>query len=160
MTGPIENRKSKIENALLHPWTLRISRWLLAAVMIGAAIPKLADPPGFAQGIFAYRILPMAAVLPLALMLPWLELLTALALALGLAQRSAAGLILAMMLAFSAGLGLNLARGNPVDCGCFGPSKVVKTKDQRLFDMKLAILRDLGLAVLAAHAIWGAGRRG
>jgi len=160
MTAPIENRKSKIENVLLHPWTLRLSRWLLAAVMIGAAIPKLADPPGFAQGVFAYRILPMAAVLPVALMLPWLEMLTALALVAGLARRGAAILIFAMMLAFIAGLGLNLARGNPVDCGCFGPSRAMKTKEGRLFDMKLAILRDLGLALLALHGLWGEKRRG
>jgi uncharacterized membrane protein YphA (DoxX/SURF4 family) len=127
--------------------------------MIGAAIPKLADPPGFAQSIFAYRILPMAAVLPLALALPWLELLTALALVAGIARRNAAGLILAMMVAFTAGLGLNLARGNPVDCGCFGASKVQLTTQQRLFDMKMAILRDLGLALLALHSVWGVSAR-
>ncbi|MDE3244711.1 MAG: DoxX family membrane protein [Acidobacteriota bacterium] len=138
---------------LAHPLALRISRIVLAAVMLMAAIPKLMDPPGFAQAVFAYGLLPMALVAPLALTLPWLEALTALGLVLGVARRSAAALILFLMVVFMGGLGFNLAKGNPVDCGCFGASKVQKTRDQRLFDMKLAMLRDLGLALLALHSL-------
>lgn len=144
---------------LVHPHVLRISRWLLGAVMLFAAVPKLADPPGFAQTIFAYGLLPMALVAPLALTLPWLEALTALGLVLGVARRSAAALILVLMLAFMGGLGFNLAKGNPVDCGCFGASKVQKTRDQRLFDMKMAMFRDLGLALLALHSLLAPERK-
>jgi uncharacterized membrane protein YphA (DoxX/SURF4 family) len=140
-------------NWLAHPLLLRISRGVLAVVMLLAAVPKLMDPPGFAQAVFAYGLLPMALVAPLALTLPWLEALTALGLVLGVARRSAAALILFLMLVFMGGLGFNLAKGNPVDCGCFGASKVQRTRDQRLFDMKLALLRDLGLALLALHAL-------
>ena len=144
---------------LVHPLVLRVSRWVLAAVMLFAAVPKLMDPPGFAQTIFAYGLLPMALVAPLALTLPWLEAITALGLVLGVARRSAAALILFMMVGFIGGLGFNLAKGNPVDCGCFGASKVQKTKDQRLFEMKLAMLRDLGLALLALHALLAPTRK-
>lgn len=138
-----------------HPWVLRLSRWGLAAVMLGAAIPKIMDPPGFAESIHAYRIVPMAWLGPVALTLPWLEAITALGLMAGLARRSAAVLILSLLAAFIGGLSLNLLRGNPVDCGCFGVSAVQKTREQRLLDMKLEILRDLGLALLALHAIAG-----
>ena len=141
---------------LLHPWTLRVSRGLLAVVMLSAAIPKLVDPPGFAQSIFAYGLVPMAWAPPLALVLPWLEGLTALGLVMGIARRAAAALILGLMLLFIGALGINLVRGNPVDCGCFGaasPGKAPKTRDQRLDDMKLALLRDVGLALLALHAL-------
>lgn len=138
---------------LHHPLALRASRIVLAAVTLFAAVPKLVDPPGFAQTVFAYGLLPMALVAPLALTLPWLEALTALGLVLGVARRSAAAWILVLMLVFIGALGLNLAKGNPVDCGCFGASKVQRTRDQRLFDMKMAILRDLGLALLALHAL-------
>ncbi|MBL0211341.1 MAG: DoxX family membrane protein [Holophagaceae bacterium] len=144
---------------LFHPLALRLSRGALAVVMLLAAVSKLADPPGFAQAIYAYDLVPMALVAPLALTLPWLETLTALGLVLGVARRSAALLILVMMLAFLGGLGFNLARGNPVDCGCFGASKVQKTKDQRLFDMKMAMLRDLGFALLALHALLAPGQK-
>ncbi len=138
---------------LFHPWALRSSRWALGAVMLYAALSKLGDPPGFAQTIFAYGLLPMALVAPLALALPWLEALTALGLVLGVARRSAAAVILALMLAFTGGLAFNLMKGNPIDCGCFGAAKAQKTKDQRLFDMKAAMVRDLGLALLALHAL-------
>ena len=141
---------------LLHPWTLRVSRGLLAVVMLSAAIPKLVDPPGFAQSIFAYGLVPMAWAPPLALVLPWLEGLTALGLVMGIARRAAAALILGLMLLFIGALGINLVRGNPVDCGCFGaasPGVAPKTRDQRLDDMKLALLRDVGLALLALHAL-------
>ncbi len=140
-------------NWLVHPLVLRLSRGVLAIVMITAAVSKLGDPPGFAQTIFAYGLLPMTLVAPLALTLPWLEALTALGLVLGVARRSAAALILVLLVIFMGGLGFNLAKGNPVDCGCFGASKVQKTRDQRLSDMKLAMLRDLGLALLALHAL-------
>lgn len=138
---------------LAHPLVLRVSRIVLATVMLMAAIPKLMDPPGFAQAVYAYGLLPMALVAPLALTLPWLETLTALGLVLGVARRGAAILILLLMLVFLGGLGVNLTKGNPVDCGCFGASKVQKTREQRLFDMKLAMLRDVGLALLALHAL-------
>lgn len=126
--------------------------------MLFAAVPKIIDPPGFAQSIFAYGLLPMAFVAPLALTLPWLEALTALGLVLGVARRSAAAVILSLLLIFIGGLGFNLARGNAVDCGCFGTSKVQRTKEQRLFDMKLALLRDLGLALLALQVLWASKR--
>ena len=146
-------------NRLFHPLILRLSRGVLAIVMLLAAIPKLGDPPGFAQTIFAYGLLPMALVAPLALTLPWLEVLTALGLVLGIARRSAAAWILILMLVFLGALGLNLAMGHPVDCGCFGASKVQKTQNQRLFDMKLAMLRDLGLALLALHSLLAPERK-
>ena len=149
----------KVRVWLVHPLVLRVSRIVLAAVMLMAAVPKLMDPPGFAQAVFAYGLLPMALVAPLALTLPWLEALTALGLVLGVARRGAAILILLLMLVFLGSLGFNLVKGNPVDCGCFGASQVQKTKEQRLFDMKLAMLRDVGLALLALHALLAPSRK-
>ncbi len=138
---------------LMHPWTLRSSQGLLAVVMLSAAIPKFMDPPGFAQSIFAYGLIPLAWTPPLALLLPWIEGLTALGLVVGIARRGAATLILGLLLMFIGALGINLIRGNPVDCGCFGAAATLKTREQRLDDMKLALLRDLGLALLALHAL-------
>lgn len=149
----IGNRKSKIENLSAHPWTLRLCAWLLGGVMLAAAWSKIADPPGFAQSLHGYRLLPEAALAPLALFLPWLEALCGLALILGPARRGAAAITLALMVAFLGALGINRLRGNPVDCGCFGNSKVQKTRDERLRDMDWAMLRDLGLALLAINLL-------
>jgi uncharacterized membrane protein YphA (DoxX/SURF4 family) len=76
-----------------------------------------------------------------------------LALFLGIATRSAATILAFLLAVFIVALSINLARGRPVDCGCFGTSTVVKTAQQRLADMKLAIARDVGLLLLAAQSL-------
>ena len=58
-----------------------------------------------------------------------------------------------LLVVFIGALGINLARNHPVDCGCFGTSKVERTEAERLSDMKLAILRDVGLLALAAQVV-------
>lgn len=138
---------------LLSPWlTVRV-QFVLAAFFVVAAVAKIADPPGFAHEIHNYRLLPEAAVGAFALVLPWLELLAGVALFLGLWRGTAAGLLAVLLVVFMGALGINLARGHPVDCGCFGVSRVERTEAERLSDMKLAILRDVGLLALAAQIL-------
>ena len=127
--------------------------FVLAAVFVVAGISKIADPPGFAEEVYNYRLLPGAAVNALALVLPWLEVLAGLALFLGLWRRTAAGIFGLLLLVFIGALAINLARGRPVDCGCFGTSKTQRTEAERLGDMKLAIARDLGLLVLVTQQL-------
>src|SRR5262245_8400700 len=98
-------------------------------------------------------MVPSALVTALALILPWLEVVTGAALFLGIARRTAAKVLAILLLVFIAALGVNLARGHPVDCGCFGTSKVQKTETERLRDMKIAIARDVGLLILAAQIL-------
>lgn len=138
-----------------HRWVLLGCAWILGAVMAGAAWSKIADPPGFMRSLYAYLLLPDPLLAPLALFLPWLELLCGLALVLGPGRRGAAAITLALMVVFLGALGINRLRGNPVDCGCFGSSHVQKTRDERLRDMDWAMLRDLGLALLAVNLLRG-----
>ena len=126
---------------------------MLAAVFVVAGISKIADPPGFAEEVHNYRLLPGVAVNALALVLPWLEVLAGLALFLGFWRRTAARLFGLLLLVFIGALGINLARGRPVDCGCFGTSKTQRTEAERLDDMKLAIARDLGLLLLVTQQL-------
>lgn len=143
---------------LRSPWGLRLGAWLLGAVFLAAALPKIADPPGFAEALHAYRLLPDAMLAPLALFLPWLELLAALALITGPARRSAALIALTLLAVFMGALTINLARGNPVDCGCFGASPVVRSVAERLRDMRLDLLRDALLALIALPVLLGPHR--
>jgi hypothetical protein len=140
-----------------HRWVLLGCAWILGGVMAGAAWAKIADPPGFMRSLYAYLLLPDAWLAPLALVLPWLEALCGLALILGPGRRGAAVITLALMVVFLGALGINRLRGNPVDCGCFGTSgtHVQKTRDERLHDMDWAMLRDLGLALLAVNLLRG-----
>jgi uncharacterized membrane protein YphA (DoxX/SURF4 family) len=103
-------------------------------------------------------MVPGALVNAMALILPWIEVVTGVALFLGIARRTAAKVLGILLLVFIAALGVNLARGHPVDCGCFGTSTVQKTDAERLRDMKIAIARDVGLLILAAQILWATRR--
>ncbi len=140
-------------NWLRSPWlTIRV-QLALGAIFIAAAVSKIADPPGFAHEVYNYRLLPAAAVNALALVLPWLEILVGLAFILGFWRRTAAGMCGLLLLVFIGALSINLARGRPIDCACFGVSKVPRTESERLADMKLAIARDVGMLAMVAQLL-------
>jgi uncharacterized membrane protein YphA (DoxX/SURF4 family) len=142
-----------VRGRLLSPWlTIRL-QFVLAAFFVVAGIAKIADPPGFAHEIHNYQLVPGVAVNAMALILPWLEVVVGLALFLNVWTRTAARILAVLLVVFIAALSINLARGRPVDCGCFGTSTVQKTTEQRLFDMKIAIARDIGLLLIAAQIL-------
>ncbi len=133
------------------PWlTIRV-QLALGVIFIAAAVSKIADPPGFAHEVYNYRLLPGGAVNAMALVLPWLEILVGLALVLGIWRQTAAGIVGLLLVLFVGALSINLARGRPIDCGCFGVSKVPRTEAERLADMKLAVARDAGMLVMVGQ---------
>lgn len=138
---------------LRHPRASLAVRVVLGLVFVAAALPKLWDPPGFAKAIWAYNLVPAALLNPMALALPWLELLVGLALCLGVWVRAAAAWTATLLVAFGLALSINLARHHPVDCGCFG-ARAQRTEAERLADMRLDLLRDAGLLLLAAQVLW------
>jgi uncharacterized membrane protein YphA (DoxX/SURF4 family) len=135
---------------LFHPKVSLAARVILGVVFIMAAVPKIADPPGFAKAIWAYELFPAWSLNPLALVLPWLELFCGLALCLGIWVRASVLWVAALLVSFCLVLSINLARHRPVDCGCFGAS-APKTEGERLADMRWSTFRDLGLLILAAQ---------
>jgi uncharacterized membrane protein YphA (DoxX/SURF4 family) len=146
------------KEALVSPWlTVRV-QIALGVFFVAAALPKLVDPPSFAHMIYNYRLVPGAFVNLMALVMPWLELLAGLALILGIWTRTSAGLAGALLLVFVAAISLNLARGNAIECGCFDVAAAGKTVDQRFADMRLDILRDLGMLLMVAQVLWAKGR--
>jgi uncharacterized membrane protein YphA (DoxX/SURF4 family) len=150
----------KASEALGHPWlTVRV-QIALGAIFVVAALPKIADPPSFAHMIFNYRIIPGNLVNITALVMPWLELLAGLALILGVWRNAARNLIAAMLLVFIMAISVNLIRGNPIDCGCFDVSAAGKTPEEQFADMRMVILRDLGMLVMVAQLWWAERRTG
>jgi putative oxidoreductase len=142
-----------VRRRLLSPWlTIRV-QFVLAAFFVVAGIAKVADPPAFAHEIHNYGLVPGSAVNAMALVLPWLEIIVGVALFLGIATRTSAKILGLLLIVFIAALSINLARGNPVDCACFGTSQVPKTPQERLFDMKVAIARDIGLLLLVGQIL-------
>ena len=137
----------------LHPWLTVRAQIALGLAFVVAALAKIADPPGFAKSIWMYQLAPAWSIHPTALVLPWLELLCGLALCLGVWTRAAAAWITALLLTFTLAVSINLARHHPVDCGCFGAGTSAGSEQERLTDMKWAILRDLGLLLLAGQVL-------
>jgi hypothetical protein len=59
----------------------------------------------------------------------------------------------ALLLVFIGGISVNLLRGNSIDCGCFDVSAAGKTREERLADMRLVVLRDLGMLLMVAQSL-------
>jgi putative oxidoreductase len=147
-----------VKRLLTHPWlTIRV-QIALGAIFVIAAWPKIADPPSFAHMIYNYRLVPSSLINISALVMPWVELLAGLALLLGLWKSAARTVITALLAIFIVAISINLSRDNAIDCGCFNVADRGKTHEQRNFDMKVDVARDLGMLVLVAQ-LWYAGKR-
>jgi len=141
-----------------HPWlTVRV-QIALGIIFVVAALPKIVDPPSFAHMIYNYKLIPWALVKPMALVMPWIELLCGLALILGIWKGTARTIIAALLLTFIIAISINLLRGNAIDCGCFDVTAAGKTNEERLADMRLVILRDIGMLLMVAQLWYGSTR--
>ena len=139
----VDNRRSgHFIDWLMTPWIDRLSRWLLAAVMIFAAVPKLADPAAFAEVVGAYGLLPDILVVPAAIFLPALELVGAFLLIRG--RVSGLWITALLMLLFIAVLSYGIWLGLDIDCGCFGPED---SESKAFSTLRTALIRDLLLCI-------------
>jgi len=147
-----------VKGWLTHPWlTIRV-QLALGTIFVIAALPKIADPPSFAHMIYNYRLVPASLINLSALVMPWVEVLAGIALILGVwkaAGRTVVGILLSV---FIIAISINLARDNAIDCGCFNVADRGKTHEQRIFDMKVDIARDLGMFLMVGQ-LWYAAKR-
>ena len=132
---------------------LLTTRLVLAFVFALAAATKLADRAGTRRAVVDFG-LPAALAPAFALLLPLAELVVAIALVpVATAWWGAAGAF-ALLFAFTAGIGYNLARGHRPDCHCFG-----QLHSEPVGWPTLA--RNGALAALAGFLAWqGPGRVG
>ncbi|MGH9315748.1 MAG: MauE/DoxX family redox-associated membrane protein [Thermoanaerobaculia bacterium] len=138
---------------LLHPWLSIRVQLGLGAIFVVAAIPKIADPPAFAHMIYNYRLVPGVVVNVMALVLPWVELMAGLALFVGVWKRTATGVTGLLLLVFLVALSVNLARGNPVNCGCFGVHAKEKSRPELVDEMRWTILRDIAILGMVGQVL-------
>jgi uncharacterized membrane protein YphA (DoxX/SURF4 family) len=142
-----------VREALLHPWLTVRLQILLGVIFIAAALPKIVDPPSFLHMISNYKLIPASLVPAMALIMPWIELLTGVALVLGVWRRTATLFIGAMLLAFIVAISVNIARDNAVNCGCFSVADQGKPHDVLMSEMKMVVLRDVGMLLIVAQLI-------
>ncbi len=98
---------------------LLLVRLGMAAVFVGAALPKIAAPDLFALSVHNYQMLPPWGVNALAVLLPWLELVTGVCLGLGIWTRASATIMTCLMVVFMIALASAASRGLSISCGCF-----------------------------------------
>ena len=95
-------------------------RWLLAVVLVWAAVSKIANLHEFFLNLLAYQLpLPEALVRLVAMVLPWLELLCGGLLIAGKARRAALTWTAVLFVVFVLATGQAWARGLNISCGCF-----------------------------------------
>lgn len=94
-------------------------RFFVGSLFLLAGLAKLPRRNEFDQVVRSYGLLPNRLVSPTARALPILEIAVGALLLVGLGTRVVGALAAAVLLAFSVGVGINLARGNDLDCGCY-----------------------------------------
>lgn len=126
---------------------LVIARLALVAVFALAGAGKLADLPGSRRAVAGFGV-PERLANPIGSVLPFAELAMAIALLPAITARWAALVALILLLAFIAGMGVTLARGETHDCHCFGTihSEPVSAR---------TMMRNVMLAAVAAFVVVG-----
>jgi uncharacterized membrane protein YphA (DoxX/SURF4 family) len=112
-----------MKNVFENSWIELTARWILGLTFIYASYHKILAPSDFAKIIYGYELFPHAAINLIAIILPFIEMVTGLALILGIYPRSAALIINGLLIAFAVVLSINLIRGHEFDCGCFSVQK-------------------------------------
>ena len=77
----------------------------------------------FAKVISSYQLIPYWAVNSVAIVLPWVEMISGILLIAGIRIRSAALMIVFLLILFTGAIVLNLIRGADIGCGCFDSLK-------------------------------------
>ena len=131
----------------LHPTVGLVARIVLGGVFIYASLDKIRHPELFAEAVYNYQLAPEAAVNLVALCLPWLELLSGGLLILGVWVQGGSLILSGLMIVFLGALGINLARGLDIHCGCF----TTQGSDPMTI---LTLFRDSFFLVLALFLFW------
>ena len=106
-----------------------VLRMVLGAIFVYAAYTKLSEPwQLFAAGIRSYEVLPNQAADLLARTLPWFELAVGLLLIVGRWLRVSTLAMSGLLVVFFSLMVRAYAKGQTIDCGCFGPGETISWK--------------------------------
>lgn len=110
-------------------------------IFIFAAVTKIADPAGFSQSIYNYKLMPDFSINFLAIAFPWIELVTGILLVFGIAVKENSAILTGLLVVFIIAISISMARGLNIDCGCFGTIEGSKVG-------LMKILENVGLLIL------------
>jgi uncharacterized membrane protein YphA (DoxX/SURF4 family) len=135
-----------------RPWVLRLAAFVLGAIFLYAAAPKIREPREFTRIVYHYRMVgPSRTLSPavantFAVTLPWIEAAVGLALVTGLWRREAALVTAGMLVMFIGAVSWAMANGIDVEnCGCFSVSGAGRAAGWKLI---------AGDGAMLAVAVW------
>lgn len=104
---------------LRNHWIELVARLLLGSIFIYASYYKIIAPDEFAKIVYGYDLFPSETINLIAIIIPFIELISGVALIIGIYTRPAAIIIIGMLAAFIIAISINIIRGHEFDCGCF-----------------------------------------
>ena len=128
---------------LAAPPVRRGAQLVLGLLFAVAALAKIVDAASLAKEVHNFHLVPFWSEHLVAIALPWVELVAALALVLGIRPRAGAWVAGALLVCFTAGVALAMARGRNFECGCFGTAAGTRIGWAKLGE-------NLGMIALAA----------
>jgi uncharacterized membrane protein YphA (DoxX/SURF4 family) len=131
-----------------NSWIELAARWILGLTFIYASFHKIVSPAEFAKIVYGYELFPAVFINLIAIIIPFLELITGLALVIGVYPRSAAIIINALLVAYLIVLTINLIRGHEFDCGCFASGQSGYTSSSEVTLVWNIIYFILGMQVI------------
>lgn len=140
---------STVERFVMGPSATLLSRVVLGLIFIVTGFSKELSVNSFAGEISAYKMVPDVLIHPMALVLPLIEMLVGVYLLLGLMTKWAALVSGVLTLVFIIAVGMAMAHGLAIDCGCFGSALGLGQLQETVGWPK--IWQDVGLLVLAIH---------
>ena len=123
-----------INKVLGNKYLLLFIRLFFGFIFIFAAIAKVADPLGFSQSIYNYKLMPDFIINLLAIAFPWIELVAGILLVFGISVKENSAILSGLLLVFIIAIAISLARGLNIDCGCFGTAGGTKVGIQKLLE--------------------------
>jgi putative oxidoreductase len=104
----------------VSPYLVLALRLSIGTILLFAGVSKVGNMRGFSEGVLSYGILPVRLVRLFAFGLPYLEIVTGSSLLVGLRTRVAALVAGLLFMIFAIAIGINLRRGQELECHCFG----------------------------------------
>ncbi len=101
----------------------RLIAWRLTLMLLGSSFAHLGNPFFFLSTVYSYGLTGIRGGEAVALVLPYAQLVTVACLLTRRWMAEAYLLGVLMFAAFVAVQAAALGRGNPIPCGCFGPSE-------------------------------------
>lgn len=130
-----------IKQFLENKYLLLLLRLILGFVFIYAAVSKVSDPLSFSKAIYNYKLMPDVFINFLALSISWIELVAGVLLLFGIFVKENSAILSSLLLVFIIAIGISIARGLNIDCGCFGTTAGTKVG-------VLKILENIGLLLI------------